>query len=205
MRDPAQHQAADALLPWYATGEIDAHDRAVVETHLHACSECRQQLALERRLVDEFHAHSPKVESGWARIRRRIEAPAVRRAKIRDAWDEFWGLLSRPAIAALATAQVAILVVGGATLVSLSRPAYHALGSAAAPASANALIMFRADASELQIAAALRSNGATVVGGPTAADAFLVRVPPARRQAALARLQSDKAVKLAQPIDGSSR
>jgi anti-sigma-K factor RskA len=205
MRDPAQHQAADALLPWYATGEIDAHDRGVVETHLDVCSECRQQLALERRLVDEFHAHSPKAESGWARIRRRIEAPAVRRAKIRDAWDEFWGLLSRPGIAALATAQVAILVVGGATLVSLSRPAYHALGSAAAPASANALIMFRADASELQIAAALRSNGATVVGGPTAADAFLVRVPPARRQAALARLQSDKAVKLAQPIDGSSR
>jgi anti-sigma-K factor RskA len=205
MHDPAQHEAADALLPWYATGEIDAHDRAAVETHLADCAECRRQLALERRLVDEFQAHSPEVESGWARIRGRIEAPAAKRAKIREAWDEFWGLLSRPGIAALATAQVAFLVVGGATLHSLDRPAYHALGSAPAPASGNALVMFRPDATERQIADALRSSGATIVEGPTSADAFLVRVPAERRQAALARLRSAGIVRLAQPVDGSSR
>jgi anti-sigma-K factor RskA len=205
MHDPARHEAADALLPWYATGEIDAHDRAAVETHLADCAECRRQLALERRLVDEFQAHSPEVESGWARLRGRIEAPAAKRAKIREAWDEFWGLLSRPGIAALATAQVAVLVVGGATLHSLDRPAYHALGSALAPASGNALVMFRPDATERQIADALRSSGATIVEGPTAADAFLVRVPAERRQAALARLRSAGIVRLAQPVDGSSR
>jgi anti-sigma-K factor RskA len=205
MHDPVRHEAADALLPWYATGEIDAHDRAVVETHLAGCGQCRQQLALERRLVDEFQAHSPEVESGWARLRGRIEAPAVRRAKIRETWGEFWTLLRRPGIAALATAQVAILVVGGATLHSLNRPAYHALGSAPAPASGNALVMFRADATEQQIADALRSSGATIVEGPTAADAFLVRVPAEQRQAALARLHSARIVTLAQPIDGSSR
>jgi anti-sigma-K factor RskA len=204
MRDPAQHEAADALLPWYATGEIDAHDRAVVETHLAGCAKCRQQLALERGLVDEFQAHSPEVDSGWARLRARIESPAARARKIREAWDEFRGLLRRPGIAALATAQVAILVVGGATLHSLSRPAYHAL-AAPAPASGNVLVMFRADATEQQIADALRSGGATIVEGPTAADAFLVRVPAERRRAALARLQSAGIVTLAQPIDGSSR
>jgi anti-sigma factor RsiW len=205
MHDPAQHEAADALLPWYAAGEIDARDRAAVETHLADCAECRRQLALERRLVDEFQAHSPDLDSGWARLRGRIEAPAARRAKIRDAWDEFWGLLSRPGIAALATAQVAFLVVGGAALHSLSRPAYHALGSAPAPASGNALVMFRADATEQQIADTLRRSGATIVGGPTAADAFVLRVPAERRQAALARLQSAAIVKLAQPIDGGIR
>jgi predicted anti-sigma-YlaC factor YlaD len=205
MHDPTQHEAADALLPWYATGEIDGHDRAVVETHLADCAQCRQQLALERRLVDEFQAHSPEVECGWARLRGRIEAPSDRRAKIREAWDEFRTLLSRPAIAALATAQVAILIVGGATLHSLSRPAYHALGSAPAPASGNALVMFRADATEQQVADALRSSGASIVEGPTAAGAFLVRVPAERRQGALARLRSAGIVTLAQPIDGSSR
>jgi hypothetical protein len=40
-----------------------------------------------------------------------------------------------------------------------------------------------------------------MVGGPTPADAYLLRVPPQRRAAALASLQADDDVQMAQPID----
>ena len=41
------------------------------------------------------------------------------------------------------------------------------------------------------------------MGGPTAADAYLLRVPATQRQLALARLQSDDQVQMAEPIDGT--
>ena len=199
-----QHEEADALLPWYATGEIEPRDRAIVESHLATCGECRDQLALERRLVDEFQAHSPDADAGWARLRDRIQAP--RRASVRAGavWREMWRILTRPAVAALATAEVALIAVAGAVL-SFSQPAYQALGSAPAPASANALVMFRSSATEREIGAALRANGATLVGGPTSADAYMLHIPAARRQAALAHLQSNRIVTLAQPIDGAAQ
>lgn len=199
-----QHEEADALLPWYATGEIEPRDRAIVETHLATCGECRDQLALERRLVDEFHAHSPGVDSGWARLRGRIEAPHPQRAKSRAVWQEIWQALARPAVAAIAAAELAIITIGGAVL-SFSQPAYQALGSASAPASANALVMFRSSATEQDIGKLLKASNATIVGGPTPTDAYLVHVPGAHRKLALARLQSDAIVKLAQPIDGAAQ
>jgi len=197
-----QHEEADALLPWYATGEIEPRDRAIVESHLATCGECREQLALERRLVDEFQAHSPEVDSGWARLRRRIESPSRRPARAGAVFQEIWQLLTRPAIAALATAEIALVAIGAA-VVSFGQPAYQALGSAPAPASANALVMFQPNATEQQIAAALRAHGASIVGGPTPTDAYMVRVPGARREAALSTLRSERIVTLAQPIDGA--
>jgi hypothetical protein len=49
---------------------------------------------------------------------------------------------------------------------------------------------------------ALGAAGASIVGGPTSADAYLLHVAPAGRQNSLARLQADANVQLAQPIDG---
>jgi anti-sigma factor RsiW len=198
------HEEADALLPWYATGQIDARDRATVETHLANCPRCRRQLTFERRLAGEFEALSPAVESGWERLRRRIQGHGAPTPRIARAWAEFWGILTRPGIAALAAAQLALVVVGAATFLSLSRPAYHALGSAPAPASANALVKFSSNATEQDMRDALRRSGASLVEGPTAADAYLVHVPAATRQLALARLKTEPIVELAQPIDGSS-
>jgi hypothetical protein len=62
--------------------------------------------------------------------------------------------------------------------------------------------MFRADATEQQIRNVLKSAGASLVDGPTPANAYLLHVTPAQRQVALRKLQSDHVVQLAQPIDG---
>ena len=196
------HDPAEELLPWYATGQLNSDERAQVERHLYACAECREQLTVERRLIGEFQTTSPQVESGWARLKARIDpprrAPAVRRPILAD----LWAILSRPAVATLAAAQLALIVVGGGALYSLTRPDYHVLASAPAPAAANAIVMFRGDAKEADIQGALNAVGGSVVGGPTAAGAYMIHVEPARRQAALAHLQADQDVQLAQPIDG---
>ena len=57
-RDP--HEQAEELLPWYATGRLDAADRSLVEAHLAACARCQRQLAGERRMVDRFRAKTPR-------------------------------------------------------------------------------------------------------------------------------------------------
>ena len=196
------HDEAEELLPWYATGQLDAADRARVERHLLSCSDCREQLAVERRLIDEFQAMAPEVESGWVRLRGRIDTPVQVARAPKQPFAELWAFLTRPAVAAIAVAQLAFVVIAGGALLSLSRPAYHVLGSAPVPADANVIVIFDADTTEGEMRGALGAAGASIVGGPTSADAYLLHVAPAGRQNSLARLQADANVQLAQPIDG---
>jgi anti-sigma factor RsiW len=210
------HHDAEELLPWYVTGQLEGDELDFVENHLSSCAHCRRQLAFERQMVEEFAGLTPEIDTGWARLKGRLEAPEQRssptHAPAASGWwtritsdaADFWHTLTRPAVAALATAQVAFVALAGTILFSLSQPAYQALGSAPAPKSANLIAMFRADTTESEMRDLLRANGATVVGGPTSADAFLLRVAPASRREALLKLRSDRHVLMAQPIDGST-
>jgi anti-sigma factor RsiW len=210
------HHDAEELLPWYVTGQLEGDELALVETHLSSCAHCRRQLAFERHMVEEFAGMTPEIDTGWARLKQRLEAPepvaAFRPARVRQSWwnrlasdaEGLWQTLTRPAVAALATVQVAFVAIAGTVLFSLSQPSYQALGSAPPPQSANVIAMFRSDTTESQMRDLLRANGARVVGGPTSADAFLLRVAPASRRETLARLRFDRHVLMAQPIDGST-
>jgi anti-sigma factor RsiW len=200
-RDP--HDEAEELLPWYATGHLEEIDRVLVEDHLASCSECREQLTLERRMVQEFRASDPEVDAGWTRLRSRIEAQMQKPRHLPRETSSVWKMFRQPAVAALAAAQVGFLVLSAGILLSLSRPTYHALGSAPAPSAANVIVIFRADATEEDIRNALKASGASIVGGPTAADAYLLRVSANQRSQALNRLRSDDDVQMAEPIDGS--
>ena len=196
------HDQAEELLPWYATGQLDAADRALVEKHLASCARCQRQLVAERALIQEFQSLTPEVETGWAQLRGRIVAQPRKRARLGATLAEFWELLKRPAVAALATAQVAFVAIGATILQWSSQPTYVALGSAPIAASANVIVMFRPEAREADLRGALATSGAALVGGPTEADAYLLHVPADARPAALERLRKDSNVTLAQPIDG---
>ena len=198
------HHEAEELLPWYVTGQLGLEEQALVEEHVSSCAHCRRQLAFERRMIDEFASMAPEVESGWARLRRRLELE-----KRVSLWDRIaldagaaWQTFTRPAFAALAVAQLAFLSIAGTLVYSLSQPSYQALGSAPPPQSANVIAMFRADTTESELAGLLRANGASLVGGPTPTDAYLIRVPASSRQVTLERLRADSHVLMAEPIDG---
>ncbi|HEV2595656.1 MAG TPA: anti-sigma factor [Sphingomicrobium sp.] len=196
------HDEAETLLPWYATGQLEEADRVRVEAHLARCSHCRDQLFLERRLIREFRAITPEVESGWSRLRARIQAPVSVPRRQANGLGQFWALVSRPAVAGLAAAQLAFLILAGGMLLWLSRPVYHTLGSTPAPASANVIIKFSPETKVRDIDQTLRSADASIVDGPTDANAYLLHVDATKRQTALSRLRSLSEVELAQPIDG---
>ena len=199
------HDPAEELLPWYATGQLDAADRALVESHLAACARCQRALSAERVLIDEFQSLTPEVDSSWAQLRGRIEARQSARPQIGRVLEEFWHALTRPVVAALATAQLAFVAIAAAILQWASQPAYVALGSVPTAASANVIVMFRPEAREAELRGTLESTGASLVGGPTEADAYLLHVPANSRPAALKKLQRDDNVTLAQPIDGPAK
>jgi len=197
------HDEAEELLPWYATGQLEEADRIRVEDHLTSCSDCREQLTLERRIVQEFRTTDPEMDAGWTRLRSRIEAQLDGPRQEPRATGGVWKMFRQPAVAMLAAAQVGFLVLSAGILLSLSRPTYHALASAPPPAAANVIVIFRADATEEDIRDALKASGASIVGGPTAADAYLLRVSANQRPQALSRLRSDDDVQMAEPIDGN--
>jgi hypothetical protein len=202
------HQEAEELLPWYATGRLEPDEVAVVEQHLSSCAHCRRQLAFEHRLEAEFAAASPEADAGWERLKHRLQTPPLPTARAARRWSAFRDsgrkTFGRPVFVAIAAAQLAFLAITGTLLFSLSQPSYRALGSAPAPQSANVIVMFRGDTSEAQFRTLLDGNDATLVGGPTPADAYLLRVAPASRTAILSRLQADRHVVMAQPIDGAT-
>ena len=61
----------------------------------------------------------------------------------------------------------------------------------------------RAALAEAMVRDVLRAAGASIVGGPTSANAYLLHVAPGQRRIALAKLQSDDNVQMAEPIDGT--
>jgi len=196
-----QPHEAEELLPWYASGRLDPADRLLVEEHLSSCPGCREQLTLERRVIREFRSLAPEMDAGWARLLSRVAPPPAPRKEPRP----MWRMARHPAVAALAAAQVAFLVFGAATLLWLSRPTYQALGSAPPSTTADVIVMFRADATIEDVRSTLRAANASIVDGPTDADAYLLHVPARQRNIALTRLRADDDVQMAEPIDGAPR
>ncbi len=203
------HREAEELLPWYVTGRIDPVDRAKVEGHLAVCAACQAELALERRLHGEVAGLPLDVGMRWAEFRQRLDLAPPRRQRVAKVGAAVWRMVGRPGtVGWFLAAQLAFVLVIAVEVSPLGQPVapYRALGTATTENVGNAIIIFRPDTSEQALRDTLNASGARLVGGPTAADAYVLYVPPARRAAALARLRAEANVVLAEPIDrgGSS-
>lgn len=202
-----RHRAAALLLPWYATGRIDAADRATVERHLAECEACRTELAAERRLAGAVATIEAPGAAGWEAMAARLgatpgpawasagaSAGARGRTPVRT-------IFTPTRLRWLAAAQFAALLVLGADMIRTERDgAYRALSGEAPARAGNVLAMFRADASEADLRRSLNAAGARLVDGPTSANAYVLEVPGGAGGVQMAALRTDPNVTLAEPI-----
>jgi hypothetical protein len=190
------HERAQMLLPWRVNGTLDDAEAALLDAHLAECAECRADLAAETALRDAVagmpvpELARPALQPSQAKLR-----PAARRRFLARPVPLGWALAG----SAAAAAAVALFLA----LPPAERGAddsYQLLGSGDA-ASGNVIVMFVPDATERDMRAALEQAGGRIVDGPTPSGAYIVRVGPAERPAALERLRRASPVVLAEPVD----
>ena len=101
------------------------------------------------------------------------------------------------------------VIVGLAALVIVMVPrddAYRALGSPSRTGDASIVVVFRPEASELQIRQALRDSDVRLVDGPTVTGAYLLSAAPARHASAIEQLRRQTAVLRVESLEaGPSR
>lgn len=196
--DGAEHQAVQLLLPWHGNAMLSAGEAARVEAHAALCPRCQADLAWQARLrtasAEAAPPELPAIDRRWAALRRQIVAdgaaaqPAASRPPGR-AVTLGWSF----ALAAQAGLLVAFALLAAWPVVSPRVEPYRGLGAAPASAAANAIVVFRADATEAQMRAALRAGDAHLVGGPTVSDAYLLHLRTTD-QATLAKLRQQPGV-----------
>jgi anti-sigma factor RsiW len=196
--DSDEHGAVQAVLPWYANGTLEAAERAQVEAHLGECARCAADLEFQRQLRATPPEAAPgDPERGWQALRARLEAPAEAAPRRLGSDAPRWW----PFALGLQAAFVLALVVATAWLFVPRQEPYRTLGATTGPAAANALVVFRPEATEAEIRSALRAADAHLVGGPTVTDAYLLRLA-APDAAALARLRAAPAVARVESLEG---
>jgi anti-sigma factor RsiW len=201
------HQDLQDLLPWYASGQLDAADHARVETHLATCPDCQAEVRFQRQLGARIADLPMEIEHGWSAMRLRLEQDAgARPRRVAGAWlDRIRsGLgLGAPWLG-WAAAGAMLLVAVDWTSSRTPAARYHALGASPEAAAGNVVVIFRPDVTEKAMRETLVANRARLVGGPTAADGYVLHVAPAERPAVLAKLRGRADIVLAEPIDGDA-
>lgn len=177
------HQKVQKLLSF--RGRLPAAEQELVDRHLESCAQCRSDSEWEDKLraIPPEAGAAPDMDAALARLMPQL-APRPRRAANWMAW---------------ALAAQLLVIAGMGVMLWQQDDNYRVLG-AATPQEANLVVMFREGASERQVQSALRAQDARVVGGPTEANAWLVRAPARNIEQAAAKLREDPAVELAEPI-----
>jgi hypothetical protein len=201
--DSDEHRIAQELLPWFVNETLDAAEAAQVAIHLKHCVRCQADAAAQastRSVPVEVDAGS-NIERDWAVLRSRLGASPRLEGTLQAAGQPWWrrGL-------PLAMAAQAVVVLGLAVALfgmSMAPPLYRALGAALPDTQANAVAVFRADATEQQMRAALRVVGARIVGGPTTTDAYLLHLDDLDAQT-FVRLRAQPGVRSVESLQGES-
>ena len=200
--DSAEHRSAQDLLPWFVNGTLEAAEAASVARHVAGCERCQKDATEQAQLRASASASARDVtgdvERDWAVLRSRIAAATPSPAHRHESatWRSWrrWLPLTVAVQGAFILALVLVLVVGPSR-----DEGYRALGSQAAAAEANAIAVFRSDATSEQMRDALHAAGARIVGGPTVTDAYLLRLANPTPQV-LSRLRAQPGVLRAEAL-----
>jgi len=211
-----EHDMVQLLLPWYDGGHLDAAEVKRVTAHLSGCARCHADLAWQRKLravaadvpaLAGAPDTAANADRGWAALRGQLDANAAagrgrpvaskppRKAPQTPPWLRGW----RWVMALQST-----VIVGLAALVIVMVPhddAYRVLGSPSRAGDASIVVVFRPEASELQIRQALRDSDVRLVDGPTVTGAYLLSAAPARHASAIEQLRRQAAVLRVESLD----
>jgi anti-sigma factor RsiW len=215
--EPDPHVAVQRLLPWYLTGRLETTEHDAVEAHLAQCPECRAELETERQwqLLQPGHGAQVDVEDAWTRMRARLggaaaplPTPAPQKPPRRRGWPlPVWQAGPRLPVRAWAAPALLSVALAVAIVATLRPPQafgdYHALAAPVEPG-ATAVVRFQPEATEAQIRHGLEDSGARLVDGPTASDAYVVRLPREHYVAALAKLRKAPGVALVEALESAA-
>ena len=169
------HDSCHELLPWYVNDTLEPAECLRVEEHLELCESCRDELAaLEdlRRSVREEPV--PLASNEFAGVMARIDAAQSRPMPHRR-WMPWL-------LAGQAAAIAALLLLLLARPVATDTPErFHTLASPTVePRGATLRIVFAETATEVEIRGLLQTVEAEIVGGPSSAGAYTLRLPGGR-------------------------
>ena len=202
--DSDDHRTVQTLLPWFANQTLSADEAEHVRQHVAQCPRCQADAFVQeamRTAAASVDTPVLDVDRGWAAMRARL-APA-RRAVHAQAQSSWWPRFGWPVLAGAQAIALAVLAIVVVVRSAPQDAEYRALGSAPPSATANALIVFRGDATEAQVRDALRQSHARIVDGPTVTDAYLITLA-APMSDGIASLRADAAVKRVESLQGGS-
>ena len=199
----------ERLLPWYATGKLDASERAEVENALKRFPELRAQLELVRaeitNTVELNEAMAVPRADATERFMGLVQKDMQRRAPATP--SPFKGLLEWLALQlagpprwAVAAAVLAILVQAaliGALVVERQTNGFHTAGGTEKLAAGTLVLVRFSDGVTLAILTErLAALGITIVDGPKAGGLFTLRIgldlmPVAERDKKIAALKAN--------------
>jgi hypothetical protein len=113
--DSAEHHEVSALIPWYVNDTLDDRGCRRVDSHIAACTVCRDDLAVQRRIYEAIDAQ-PSVDympvASLKRLQARLDAqPAeLHGAPVAPAEQRFSRTASRRTWLAASAAGVAVAV-----------------------------------------------------------------------------------------------
>lgn len=203
--DDPDHREAFELLPWLASGALDAEERARVERHVAECIACKRELAALKDLQEAIRNEESDVECrrGLGRMMERIDhAESGTMPWMRRVAHSLPGRL--PAAVLLASwALVAVLAV---QLFRQEEPHTFRVLSAptqAAPDTPGLVVVFAADQPERHIRELLLRIDARITDGPGPEGAYVLALNRGDLPSALVQLRADRGVVFAEPMPAS--
>ena len=226
--DKDVHAQVQALLPWYVSAQLDDDDVRMVQEHVRTCARCSSELESERAVQggsvgwEVADAGSPDTaahrRAAGAADTRGVDAGLQRMAmRIRNLEPEPIGPADPRSLRGALPGWRWVALLQGAAIVLLlglvasgrfgaghadGAAAYRALSAASPAAQEQALIMFLPDATERQLREALQACQASIVHGPTASHAYVLRLDDAAGStvAPIACLRGQAVVRMAEPL-----
>ncbi|HZP13776.1 MAG TPA: zf-HC2 domain-containing protein [Nevskiaceae bacterium] len=194
MSETLDHRRAWELIPWLVNGRASDEERALVDSHVRECADCRSELAFQREVQQGMlQAPEPTIDAraGLDQLWKRIDAGETAAPRT--------GNVVRWLVAAVVVEAIGLATLSTGMLVSAP---YQTLSSPAPSATRASLrAVFAPQMPQSQLQSLLQRNGLQIVAGPSEAGAYaLALTANASTESALAALRADPHVIFAEPV-----